>query len=143
MCAPDVVKGPDGRYYLFYEFAYLKTREKDKKNLHPYFTQSGADREDNPDQYIANMKDGSSAGFKYFNFNKLSSVSVSVRGSGEGKIEVKTQDGGPAIAEIAISSSADWTEFSADLKEPVSGEKALYFTYKGKGYIDFKEFELI
>lgn len=33
---------------------------------HPYFTQTGKDREGNGDQYIANMRDGAVAGFKYF-----------------------------------------------------------------------------
>ena len=36
-----------------------------KKRLrdHPYFTQSGRDREEHGDQYIANMRDGATAGF--------------------------------------------------------------------------------
>ncbi len=41
-------------------------KKKDKKNLYPYFTQSGEDREENSDQYIANMKNGSWCAFKYF-----------------------------------------------------------------------------
>ena len=35
-------------------------------NKHPYITQDGQDRECNPQQYIANMRNYSVAGFKYF-----------------------------------------------------------------------------
>lgn len=28
------------------------------EEMHPYFTQDGEDREDNPNQYIANLRDG-------------------------------------------------------------------------------------
>ena len=35
---------------------------------HPYFTQSGGDREGDGDQYIANLQNGAWAGFKYFAF---------------------------------------------------------------------------
>ncbi len=36
------------------------------EDYHPYFTQDGEDREENPNQYIANMTNGAVAGFKYF-----------------------------------------------------------------------------
>ncbi len=35
---------------------------------HPYFTQTGRDREKDGDQYIANIQGGAEAGFKYFAF---------------------------------------------------------------------------
>lgn len=63
-------------------FEYLRTREKDKKKIHPYLTQSGADREDDPDQYIANMTDGAWAGYKYFDFTgDEKEIKVTVRGT--------------------------------------------------------------
>ena len=123
-------------------FAYLKTREKDKKKLHPYFTQSGADREDNPDQYIANMKDGAAAAFKYFEFEGLNEISVTVRGKGSGKLKVRTEKEAGPIAEIALEPSDNWKSFSGKVSSEVSGTHALYFTYKGSGYIDFKDFTL-
>lgn len=72
-------------------FAYLKTREKDKKGIHPYFTQSGGDREKDGDQYIANMTDGAWAGYKYFEFTgKEKTIEVSVCGTAAGTIKVMT-----------------------------------------------------
>lgn len=123
-------------------FPYKKIREKDKKRLHPYFTQSGEDRENAPDQYIANMKDGATAGFKYFAFEGLKSVSVSVRGDGRGQMEVRTAPGEAPICTIPLSPKESWAAFSAPVSGNVTGTKALYFTYTGDGYVDFDTFTL-
>lgn len=127
-------------------FAYLKTHEKDKKNLHPYFTQSGEDREENPDQYIANMRDGSTAGFKYFRFDGpdvLKEISVSIRGTGSGNMEVRTDLNVAPIAEIPIMPSSDWKECAAPVTGKVTGDFPLYFTYRGSGAADFMSLTFI
>lgn len=121
-------------------FPYVNTREKDKKQLHPYFTQSGADREENGNQYIANLKDGSFAGFKYFLFDGLKEVSVCVRGQGNGKMEVREQLGGEPICVISVSPTAEWKNFTAPAE--LNGTHALYFTFRGDGHIDFRSFTL-
>ena len=51
---------------------------------HPYFTQTGGDREENGDQYIANMRDGAVAGFKYFDIRGLNTVTVGLSGTAQG-----------------------------------------------------------
>ena len=53
---------------------------------HPYFTQTGGDREGEGDQYIANLRDGAAAGFKYFDVKSLSTVTVELSGRGEGEL---------------------------------------------------------
>lgn len=121
-------------------FPYEKTREKDKKQLHPYFTQSGPDREDNGDQYIANMRDGSYAGFKYFDFDGLKKISVCVRGTGNGKVEIRTHLDGEPICVIPVAPAGEWNSFSTPAE--LEGSHALYFTYRGDGYIDFSSFAL-
>ena len=126
--------------------ACLKTHEKDKKNLHPYFTQSGEDREENPDQYIANMRDGSTAGFKYFHFDGpdvLKEISVSIRGTGSGNMEVRTDLNAAPIAEIPIMPSSDWKECAAPVTGKVTGDFPLYFTYRGSGAADFMSLTFI
>ncbi len=123
-------------------FAYKKSFEKDKDEAHPYFTQSGEDREENGDQYIANMKDGAVAGFKYFDFKELNGISVCVRGEGKGEMEVRTELDGNPIAKITIESSTDWKEYSAIYVQGIQGKQALYFTYRGTGCVDFKQFTL-
>lgn len=123
-------------------FAYEKTREKDKRGLHPYFTQSGGDREENGDQYIANMRRGSAAGFKYFALNAPKTVSVRVRGSGSGVMTVCTAPDASPAATVSLSPSGDWREFSTEFSVPLTGELPLYFIYDGDGYVDFDSFEL-
>lgn len=121
---------------------YKKTHEKDKQEIHPYFTQSGEDREEIGDQYIANMKDGSMAGYKYFSFWFPVRIAVTVRGKGSGIMEVRTEPAGNPVAEITLSDSESWNKFSANTVAALEGTQALYFTYRGTGTFDFKNFIL-
>lgn len=123
-------------------FAYLKTFEKDKKQLHPYFTQSGEDREGNGDQYIANMRDGATAGFKHFAFVGLKTVTVTLRGAGKGQMEVRLHPDSAPIALFSVRPGADWKNFTGRVNREVTGEQALYFTYTGEGSVDFTAFTL-
>lgn len=122
-------------------FAYEKTHEKDKKKLHPFFTQSGEDREDNPDQYIANMKNGAMAGFKYFDLNAPEKIILRVRSKGKGTMDVCTAENGEVIATVAVPVSQDWTDVEAALKLVV-GIKPLYFIWHGIECCDFISFTL-
>lgn len=122
-------------------FACLKSFGKDKKGVHPYFAQSGEDREENGDQYIANMRNEAVAGFKYFSFDGLCRISVEVRG-GFGAIEVYTDLASAPIAKIFAAASAEWTTFDSKTTTNLSGVKPLYFVYKGTDHIDFNRFEL-
>ena len=114
---------------------------KDKKDLYPYFTQTGADRESDGDQYIANMKDGSWAGFKYFKFDgEEHNISVKVKCSGNGVLRVGT-DLKDVLADIAINPSDQWTTYKGTIHLP-DEVGALYFTYLGTGKMDFDSFEI-
>lgn len=107
---------------------------KSPKGCHPYFTQSGVDREDNPDQYIANFCDGATAGFKYFEFDGADKISVEVCGKACGVLTVT--DGLKTVATIAVKPCKARTEYSADFNIG-NGVKPLYLTYHGKGAFDF------
>ena len=115
--------------------------KRDKK--HPYFTQSGKDREGDGDQYIANMRDGAVAGFKYFSFSGPGTITAELRGKAEGRLSVSTDaEGREKAAEIPVSlDSPDWTETRARLAVK-PGVHALYFRYEGEGYVDFNSFSL-
>lgn len=106
---------------------------------HPYFTQEGEDRENNPNQYIANMRNGAVAGFKYFDFKNPKEISVKVRG--KGKIIVSTELSSNIVAEIKLDSTKEWMDFKTSLTN-ISGKKPLYFKYEGDGSFDFISFEL-
>lgn len=117
-------------------------RKKDKNNDYPFFTQTGADRENTPDQFIANMKDGAWCGFKYFLFRgDESNIKVYVCGDATGTFKVSLKPGAEPVAEIAIQPTDHWVDFSADIKLP-DGIAPLYFTYEGEGSLNFYAFEI-
>ncbi len=122
--------------------SYLATREKDKNEVYPYFTQTGSDRESDGDQYIANMKDGAMAGFKYFAFDgDEENISVTVGGNAVGSLHVKTSLTGEDVACISLNSTGGKTAASASLQK-IEGTQALYFVYEGSGSMDFIDFTI-
>jgi hypothetical protein len=121
-------------------FAYAMV--KPENTGHPYFTQDGTDREDNPGQYIANMRDGSMAGFKYFDMDGAEEISVTIRGIADGFLVLSAETDPSPAARIPITSCGKWHELSAFLP-PLYGKHALYFTYQGSGSLDFKSFRLV
>ena len=122
---------------------------KGDKSGHPYLTQSGGDREDNPNQYIANMRDGAVCGFKYFDFDnyKPSSIKIEVRGQAEGTMKVfDRQECKDPVAGIKVSLSGDGQTtqiLTGDLVTALSGEKPVFFKFKGNGSLDFISFEFV
>lgn len=114
-----------------------------KKTLaaHPYFTQTGGDREQNGDQYIANMHDGAVAGFKYFQIDGGKQISVELRGKGAGRIEISDAPTFASSANIPVELNGQTKTFSGTLNLG-TGRKALYFRYCGTGAVDFIAFEL-
>ena len=110
---------------------------------HPYFTQSGKDRMEDGDQYIANMRDGAVAGFKYFRFEKLSGISVTVRGDAKGMLFISTDKDLPdLVTAISVAVKEQETKvLEADIDVP-DGVYPLYFKFVGAGAIDFIAFEL-
>lgn len=111
---------------------------------HPYFTQSGKDGDEHTRQYIANMRDGAVAGFKYFKINKIESIEIWVRGKGSGRMLLSdTKDFSTVFTEVKIQAddARQWVKFKA--KCPVENRTcALYFKYEGIGTIDFDSFQL-
>lgn len=113
---------------------HSKPLGKNRAGCHPYFTQSGGDRNGNGDQYIANFCNGAMAGFKYFDIKGLKRIGVTVCGKAEGVMQVKCEPFGATVAEIEIQPSADERTFYGDYKGD-DGVKALYFTFLGKSKI--------
>ena len=119
-----------------------EARKKDKKNLLPTFTQSGEDREENGDQYIANLRHGSWCGFKYFAFDGTESeLTVTLRGDAAGTLKAYTDRSLPPVASILVKPIEDWAEYSGKIELP-AGTSPLYFVYEGGGSLDFTAFEI-
>lgn len=91
--------------------------------------------------YIANMRDSATAGFRYFDCEGVTRVSVRTMGYATGKIEVKTAWNGEAIGSIPIGYANVWHDSEAEIVIP-DGIRSLYFTFVGEGYLQFASFTL-
>jgi arabinoxylan arabinofuranohydrolase len=120
-------------------FAYVRLHHKEKD--YPYFTQSGTDREQDGDQYIANMQDGAMAGFKYFLLAGENRITVSIRGKCSGRLIVYTENADMPAAEITVSCSEDWKSYTSGMT-PLTGKQPLYFVFRGSGSLDFNSFTM-
>lgn len=109
---------------------------KSPAGRHPYFTQSGKDRESEGDQFIKNFCNGATAGFKYFEMEGNKKISVVLRGKAWGVVSVKDGLQGQCVAEIPINSDGGTNKFSSEMRIK-DGKTALYFTFIGKGRPDF------
>lgn len=115
-------------------FAYKQPHHSEPD--YPYFTQTGADREENGDQYIANMTDGSTAGFKYFAFDgKEIGFTVTARGTAEGNLAVGLKADKEPIVRIPVHPADSWQSFHTVLPA-VEGTHALYLRFEGQGGLD-------
>lgn len=65
--------------------------------------------EDSGNQYIANMRDGAVAGFKYFAFKDAAEIKVHCTGSANGRLQVSTApDFSTLCADIFIKTAVRW-----------------------------------
>lgn len=117
----------------------------DARRTAPYFTQDGADRENNPGQYIANFSEGCTAGYKYFEApDGAKTVTVRVRG----------HRGSTARGALLLSNDERFRgEVSAAMVDGRAGQKlrytlrfgpgqqALWLRYVGHGSLDILTLE--
>ena len=105
---------------------------------HPYFTQTGR----RGCQYIANLRDGAVAGFKYFDFHGLGAITVTLGGRGAGVFQIATTpDFSQIWGEIPVHTGGKTASFRGSCPIP-NGVRALYFRFQGQGAVDFYTFEL-
>lgn len=120
---------------------YFYKRDESQGGAHPYFTQSSPDREENGDQFIANMRDGAWAGFKYFSLGEAAHITLQARGNFTGSVTVSTERNGPSAALVDICPSEEWALFTAPLNTG-NGIYGLYLTCRGEGAMDLMSFTL-
>ena len=109
-------------------------------NRFPKITQDGGDGDKCPG-FVANMRDGANAGFKYFDCRGVKRVSIRVRGYCKGEFHVKTTWNGPSLGSIPVVFSNIWKEYTAEIAIP-DGVHALYFEYQGSGGASLASFKL-
>jgi hypothetical protein len=123
-------------------YRYDAPDRKKVLKTHPYFTQSKPDREKDGDQYIANMRDGAVAGFKYFDFQGTNQIEIQVRGVAEGNMVVSTaSDFSEIVGRVAVKPNGAAQTFCAPI-EKIEGIKPLFFRYEGSGAVDFIKFTM-
>lgn len=91
--------------------------------------------------YITNIQDGTTIGFKYFEFDQLKSIAVQIKATDDCVLKVRTELEGSDLAMIQISPCSEWKYVTTPI-EPLSGVSALYFTLSGKGQVMMQSFTL-
>ena len=112
------------------------------RDRHPYFTQDKKDGDHSARQYIANMQDGSVAGFRRFDMKDAQYVRITLGGNASGTMEVSASPDFSVIAAcVPVKTEGQETQVCAQLSIP-DGVQPLWFRFTGEGRLDFYSFEL-
>lgn len=122
------------------EAAYINGVSGWMDSRFPKIMQDGRDG-DECDGYVCNLRDGASAGFKYFDCKGVKAVSVQTRCYAKGCIAVRIAWDGEALCRIPVDYTNIWTTGTAEISLP-DGVHALYFTFEGEGAVSLKSFTL-
>ncbi len=106
-----------------------------KYAAHPYIGEYAKGK-----QCVKEMGKGAVAGFKYFETNGDTHISVMTKGSA-GRLVISTSLKGAPVGVIELDGSPVWFSSETVAKLP-KGKTALYFKYIGEGKIDFLDFTL-
>lgn len=104
-------------------------------------TQDGRDGDENPG-YIFNIVQGTTIGFKYFDFKGVKEIEIVSSGYGQGDFEVRTELNGPVLGTIHVDFCTVWETYRAKCPIP-DGVSALYLKYVGGGNPSLKSFRFI
>jgi len=110
---------------------------------HPAFTQSPPDRDRDPDQHIENLRNGATAGFRYFRFTEPVRFRVTTRGKGAGRIVARDGRGGTILGAVEVHSSVEWSLSATVTLATTDHTTSLYLTYEGVKAVDLLDFELL
>lgn len=128
-----------GKYGAYLACNLFQTEQKSEAPI-PKIMQDGRDGDEEPG-YIANITDGVTAGFKYFECGDCKRITITTRGYAAGYFEVKHAWDGKILATIQIKYTNVWEDYSADL-ELEEGKQAIYLTYRGNGNTSLLSFSL-
>ena len=106
----------------------------------PKITQEGIDDEGEP-PYIANLRDGATAGFKYVDCNGVKKVRLTARG-GHGAYSILTAWDGDVLGQVPVGNSTEWETAEAEISIP-DGVHAIYLRYEGPSFSSLQSFTLL
>ena len=115
-----------GEYSAFYACnitdGHMPTIERDTvEEQVPFLTN------DDKDHYLTDISDGTTVGFKYFEFNGATDISINTRGAGIGKFQIYADK--EFVGEIEVNGTDKWTNNQISVN--ITGTKALYLKYSG------------
>ena len=115
--------------YVAPEFPKISQDNCDTPDGTPYGgTQAAEDS-----SYITGIAQGTTIGFKYFEFKDVTEVSITTRGYIHGDFEVRTKWDGEVLGKITIGDGSNfWEKHSAKIKLP-DGISAFYLKFVGSG----------
>jgi hypothetical protein len=100
------------------------------------------DQQEHNIEYLANMQNGTVAGFKYFQLGKAKNIGIEV--ASLGKCEMKVfidEDCTEEVASIIIRETDGWKIFKGKFRTP-EGTYPLFFEIVGDTVLDWKQFTL-
>ena len=107
---------------------------------YPKVMQDGCDGMQSPG-YIGNIRNSTTAGFKYFECENVDKITIIVRGYANGCFEVRTAWDGEILATIPVVNTNIWAKYSTPIAIP-NGTQSIYLTYRGGGNASLLGFEL-
>ena len=103
-------------------------------------TQDGPDGDIFAQQYVANLRDGSNAGYRSFLLHPGTNLTVTYRCTGDGTLEIAAKESGALALVFPVTASNTWQTAMGTLQ--LDGEQELWFTYRGTGALDLRGFKL-
>ncbi|MCR4887157.1 MAG: family 43 glycosylhydrolase [Clostridiales bacterium] len=103
---------------------------------YPRVTQDGRDGDKIPG-HIADIGDGVTVGFKYFDCRGVRRIAIQTRAYCNGVFQIKSAPFGEVLGEIPVQGTNVWTRGEAAVDFP-DGKQALYLTYRGTGKAQLK-----
>lgn len=89
--------------------------------------------------FITGIKDRSTVGYKYFQFEGRKHLALELRGNFEGCLAVSHDEKGDVpIGELKLQMAADHWKMMTAAVTPKAGRQALYLHFTGTGTLDLK-----
>lgn len=93
--------------------------------------------EENGKQIISGIVNGTTVGYKYFDFPGEATLRLTLRGSASGTLEIKTAENGKVLDTVPIRPENHWYSETATLH--ITGKSALFLTFRGSGKLELLE----
>ena len=93
---------------------------------------------DGDERFIAEISDGTLIGYKYFEFENVRKITLTVKGSAVGTVQIRTEMCGVPVAESDIGTSGTWAKTTIET-DIADGVHPLYITYSGNGQLCLKD----